>query len=398
MGPGAFFMEPSIPTEQTPWAVPMVRVSDVLAARGASIVDLRTPLEFAADHLPGAVNVPLFDNAERALIGTLYKRASPDAAFDEGRRLVMERIATLIEELSVVAQRPVITGDLASHVERLTSGGIAEVNRALSSEVREGVPPGSLVVHCWRGGMRSSSLATLLRELGWQDVYVLAGGYKSYRRHLLSELDAWVSPPALILRGSTGVGKTLVLREIERRRPGLTLDLEGLAGHRSSILGMVGLEPCSQKVFDSRLAERLRQGFPGKVVIEGESRKVGDSIVPPSVWSPLQEGTHLYLEAPRDYRVQVLIDDYLANEGSREELRLQLPFIERRMGPKKWEGRLVELLDERKERELTEILLESYYDPLYDHSEKGRTPAAHFDASDVGRVTGEILDWIDARS
>jgi tRNA 2-selenouridine synthase len=188
-----------------------------------------------------------------------------------------------------------------------------------------------------------------------------------------------------------------VLREIEGLRPGLTLDLEGLAGHRSSILGMVGLEPCTQKVFDTRLAERLRGGFPGALIVEGESRKVGDSILPEAVWAALQTGTHLFLEAPIAHRIRVLIDDYLVREENRGQLRAQLPFIERRLGPKQWDGELVRLLDEGREEELVEILLERYYDPLYVNSEQGRACAARFDATDVGSAAREVLAWVDAR-
>jgi len=390
-------MHSPVPTRHDPWVVPTVPVADVLAAPDARVVDLRSPSEFAADHLPGARNVPLFDDAERALIGTLYKRRSPEEAFDEGRRLVLDSIAPMVEELARVAGRPSPREDLGQLVAELTAGGIEEVHRALTTRPAALPPANALFVHCWRGGLRSGSLVTLLRQLGWEEVVSIEGGYKSYRKHLLAELDAWQAPPAFVLRGGTGVGKTLVLRELERQRPGWTLDLEGLAGHRSSILGMVGLEPCTQKTFDSLLGARLREGFPGPAVIEGESRKVGDTILPSRVWEALQGGTHLLLEAPVERRVEVLIEDYLATEESRAQLRAQLPFIENRLGEKKWAGRLVELLDGGREAELTELLLERYYDPLYAHSEKGRTYAARFDTTDVAACAARIAAWVEAR-
>lgn len=381
-----------------PWTLPSLEIVDVLASADARIIDLRSPSEFALDHLPGAINVPLFDDAERALIGTLYKQKSPKVAFEAGRRIVLDEIGGMVARVAEELGRVAPSEDLQGYVERLTEGGIDVVTQVLKTEPVEGSPPAPVLVHCWRGGLRSSSLVALLREIGWDDCFVLEGGYKSYRSQVMAELEAWQSPPAFILRGSTGVGKTLVLREIERLRPHWTLDLEELAGHRSSILGMVGLEPCTQKTFDSRLADRLRRGFPGQVVIEGESRKVGDSTVPPSIWSALQGGVHLRLEAPVSYRVQVLIDDYLATEASRIQLRGQLPFIEKRLGPKKWAGKLVEMLDANREAELTEILLELYYDPLYRHSEKNREYSETFDAGDVSRVASEIVDWIEQRA
>jgi len=212
---------------------------------------------------------------------------------------------------------------------------------------------------------------------------------------VLAELEGWQAPPSFVLRGSTGVGKTLVLRAIEQVRPGWTLDLELHAGHRSSILGMVGLEPCNQKTFDSRVAARLRAGFPGPCVLEGESRKVGDSIVPASVWRALKEATHLLLTAPVEHRVQVLIDDYLAQESSRDELRRQLPFIEERLGRTKWAGELVARLDDGREAELVEILLERYYDPLYRHSEQDYAYSAEFDTTDAQRAAERIVAWIE---
>lgn len=372
----------------------MARVEDVLAARGVSIVDLRSPVEFTEDHLPGAKNIPLFDDLERELVGTLYNRASPAEAFVEGRQITLGRIRDLVDEIAALAGREPAREDLAARVQEMTAGGIDTVNRALEPTPAE-LPENGVVVLCWRGGLRSSSVVALLRGLGWSEVVGLDGGYRAYRRAVRAELEAWEAPPAFVLRGSTGVGKTLVLREIERIRPRWTVDLEGLAGHRSSILGMCGLEPCSQKTFDSRLADRLRRGFPGPVVFEGESRKVGDAIIPPAVWRALGGGTNLFLEAPVEYRIDVLIEDYLATDRGRTQLREQLPFIEQRLGPKKWKGELVRRLDGGEERELVAILLELYYDPLYRNSEAGREYAVTLDASDVERVAREAALWIE---
>ncbi len=379
------------------WTIPAAGVESVLASTSATLVDLRSPAEYAEDHLPGALNRPLFDNAERALIGTLYKQASPQAAFDEARELVLANIRTLVDGIAEAAGRAPVSANLDGLVRRLTEGGFDQANQALEIAPVAQMPAGALVVHCWRGGMRSASVTRLLRELGWNDVFLLEGGYKRYRKHVLGALEAWNAPPSFVLRGSTGVGKTLVLRAIERLRPGWTLDLELHAGHRSSILGMVGLAPCNQKTFDTRIAARLREGFPGPCVLEGESRKVGDSIVPASVWRALKKGAHLRLDAPVAERVKVLIDDYLATEESRAELRLQLPFIEKRLGATKWAGELVARLDDGREAELVEILLERYYDPLYRHSEKDYEYSAEFDTSDVERAAAEIVAWIEER-
>ena len=378
--------------------LPAVAARALLDADDVALVDLRTPKEFADDHLPGARNVPLFNNEERALIGTLYTRSSPDEAFAEGRRIVHERIVDLVAGIADVAGRDFDPSTFTELVDRITERGIDGLSRELEPTEVDALRAGSLVVHCWRGGLRSASVAAFLQALGWDEVHMLAGGYKSYRAEVMRELDEWQAPPAFVLRGLTGTGKTLVLRELERIRPGWTLDLELAAGHRSSILGMVGLEPVTQKHFETRLAQRVRAGFPGLVVFEGESRKVGDVVIPRGVWCALDAGVNLEITAPIPRRVDVLCEDYLAREENREHLERQLPYIERRLGSQKYDGVLVGLLRDRRERELVEMLLELYYDPLYRHSESACRYEAAFDSSDVAACAAAIAEWIESRS
>jgi tRNA 2-selenouridine synthase len=374
-------------------AVPTVSYEALRAIPGAVVVDLRSPAEHGQDHLPGAVNLPLLDDAERALVGTLY-RASPEAAFGEGLAVVGARIVALVAEVGRLGEWRPPSEDLGGLFAAVTRGGLADLERSVAARAPSAPPERAVVLHCWRGGLRSRSVVAFLRALGLERAVALEGGYRAYRAHVLRELAAWESPPTFVLRGLTGVGKTLVLRELERLRPGWTLDLEGLAGHRSSILGMVGLEPVSQKRFDSLVCARLTAGFAGPAVVEGESRKVGDVTLPARVWAALQGGTNALLEAPLERRVEVLIGDYLARPANRAELRAQLPFIEGRLGTSH-RGALVALLDGGRERELVQLLLERYYDPLYRHSERGRAYAARFDAGDPPRTAASIAEWID---
>lgn len=379
------------------WRVPQVRIEAVLCASDATIVDLRSPAEHAQDRLPGARNLPLFDDAERALVGTIYARRSPEEAFAEGRRIVLERIVPLVARILELAGRGEPPAELRERVRAVTEGGQASFERVLRRESVGALPPASIVLHCWRGGLRSASVTALLGALGVEKVHAIEGGYKSYRKHVMVELDAWSSPPAFVLRGLTGVGKTLVLREVERLRPRWTIDLEQLAAHRSSVLGMIGLEPVSQRHFESRLAARLRAGRAGPVVLEGESRKVGDVIVPASVWNALAGGENLLLVAALERRIDVLVADYLAEPAGSGELRERLPFLEARLGASKWAGVLVELLDRGAVRELAAILLERYYDPLYLHSEGGRRYSIEIDATDPARAAREVVDFVERR-
>jgi tRNA 2-selenouridine synthase len=371
----------------------MASAAAVLDRRPRHLIDLRSPAEFAEDHLPGAINVPLFDDVERALIGTLYARQSPEAAFEAGRTLTRAKIATFTARIAELCGWSLPAEDLEQRVERLTSIGIERLERELEPDPVTPAPD-SVALYCWRGGLRSRSVVAFLRGVGTTQALGVEGGYRAYRQLVRSQIETWRAPPTFVLRGLTGVGKTLVLRALAELRPDWALDLEAMAGHRSSILGMVGLEPASQKLFESRLAERCARGFGAACVIEGESRKVGDRIVPEPVWRALDGGVALELVAEPARRVQVLIEDYLASARSRAELAQQLPFIEERLGAR-WNGQLVAMLAGGREAELVELLLQRYYDPLYAHSERAQRYAARFDASEPRAAAAAIVDWIE---
>jgi tRNA 2-selenouridine synthase len=378
--------------------VPTLAADDVAALREALIIDLRSPAEFADDHLPGACNVPLFDDAQRAVIGTLYKRRSPDEAFDEGRRIVREHIQPLVARIGELAGWSVAPEDLAARVERMTECGLDELAARLGTAPLGRVPARPVVLHCWRGGLRSRSVIAFVRGLGLERAVGLEGGYKAWRAHVVDTLAAWrPAGPVLVLRGLTGVGKTLVLRAIEAQRPGWTIDLEGLACHRSSLLGMVGLEPCSQRMFEGRLAGRLGELGGGPLVLEGESRKVGDAVVPASVWAALDGGTDLELTADVADRVRRLSDDYLATPDARAELARQLPLVEGRMKLAVPRGTLVGLLERDAIDELVRTLLEHYYDPLYRKSGESHEYAASFAVDDPNACAERIVAWVEAR-
>ena len=388
-------MSAATPTSQL--ELPSIEIEEALACADARIVDLRSPAEFAGDHLPSAVNHPLFGDAERELIGTLYKQVSPEAAFERATVLVKEGVGSLLEELSVTAGRERPQSGVEELLRALTGEGFGSMTREINVSRASVLPARPLIVHCWRAGLRSQSVAALLQGLGWGEVLILEGGYKAYRRHVIESLEEAELPISFVLRGLTGVGKTLVLRELERIRPGWALDLELHAKHRSSILGMVGLEPVSQRSFEGDLAARLRVGFPADLVVfEGESRKVGDRVVPERIWDSLAAGQNIKLTTSTERRVEVLAEDYLAAPNATEQLLKQLPFIEERLGPKKWKGVLTELLLADRISELVEALLEHYYDPLYLHSEKGREHSMELDSTDPRACAEEIAAWIES--
>ena len=374
--------------------LPALTAERLAALDDATVIDLRSPGEFAEDHVPGAVNVPLFGDRDRALIGTLYRQSSPVAAFDEAKRIVHTRIHELVAAIAAAAEWDCVPRELDEGVDALTRGGLAGLERALECVPATRLPARPVVLHCWRGGLRSRSVVALLRALGFDRALVLEGGYRAYRAQVMAELEAFAAPCTYTLRGLTGVGKTLVLRELERIRPLWTLDLEELAQHRSSILGAVGLEPVSQRRFESRLCARLAQGRARVLVVEGESRKVGDCIVPRRVWSAMATATHFEIVAPLERRIAVLRADYLAHADARDDVARALAFIDERLGLADAES-LAARFERGEVEQVVRTLLERYYDPLYRHGERGNRYAARFDASDPARAAREIAAWLE---
>jgi tRNA 2-selenouridine synthase len=375
--------------------VPTLPASTALAIEGAVLVDLRSPVEFAADHIEGARNVPLLDDDERALVGLLYRRESPQAAFGAARERVRASVGRLVDSIARLAGWNPPRRDPAQVVDELSSAGMEAMDRRVRARSLDTAPARPVLLYCWRGGLRSRSVTALLRELGLERVVAIEGGYKSCRAQLLAQVESFEAPRTYVLRGLTGVGKTLVLRELEKLRPSWTLDLEAAAGHRSSLLGAAGLDPATQKQFENRIAQRVARGFgAGVLVLEGESRKVGDSIVPSRVWRALESGTNLELVAPTERRIDVLVADYLATASGRLQLRASLSELAQRISAD-WASELVTLLDSGRERELVALLLERWYDPRYRHSQQGRRPLASFDSTDPERCARDICHWIE---
>ncbi len=240
------------------------------------IVDVRSPSEYALDHVPGAINCPVLDDEERARVGAMYVRESPFQAKKLGAAIVARNIARHVE---------------TSFIDKPKSW------RPL--------------VYCWRGGQRSGAMTIVLRQVGW-DARKLAGGYKAYRRHVAAEIDRLA--PQLRLRvvcGPTGSGKSALLRALAAAGAQV-LDLERLAAHRGSVLGELPGEPQpSQKMFESRLWWQLR-GFDAvrPVYVEAESKKIGDVRVPESVIGRMWDSECILLETGRAARIALLLREY----------------------------------------------------------------------------------------
>jgi len=228
-------------------------LSDILAHGADTVIDVRSPAEFAEDHIPGATNLPALSNAERAEVGTIYKQVSPFKARKVGAALVARNVAAHLQ------------GPLA--------------------DKQGGWQP---LVYCWRGGQRSGSFASILQQIGWR-ADTVTGGYQSYRRLVAGMLHDTPLPHGklILLDGNTGTGKTALLAKL-RDRGVQTLDLEGMANHRGSLLGAMDAAQPAQKAFESRIAAALTGCSPDKpVVLEAESSKIGRLSLPPSLWTAM---------------------------------------------------------------------------------------------------------------
>ncbi|GAB3656758.1 tRNA 2-selenouridine(34) synthase MnmH [Ramlibacter alkalitolerans] len=241
-----------------------------------AVIDARSEAEYAEDHLPHAVNWPSLDNAQRHEVGTLYKQVSSFEARKRGAALV--------------------AANIARHIER---------------EVMDKPKDWKPLVYCWRGGQRSGSLSLVLGQIGFQ-VHLVEGGYKAFRGALLAELPALVNRLQYrVVCGPTGSGKTRLLQALQAAGAQV-LDLEALASHRSSVLGLIPGQPQpTQKRFDTLVWDTLRGFDPARpVYVESESRKVGNVAVPEALIEAMRASPCLRLDLPEDERVQLLLEDY----------------------------------------------------------------------------------------
>lgn len=255
-------------------ALELNSLADVLRLTFDDIIDVRAPAEFAEDHMPGAINLPVLDDEERARVGTIYKQVSPFDARKIGGALVAKNAAAHLQ------------GPLADR-----TGGWRPL------------------VYCWRGGQRSGSFAMILSQVGWR-VELVKGGYKSWRKLVVEAVyDHPVPSPVVVLDGNTGSAKTDVLAALKVMGRQV-IDLEGLANHRGSLFGAMGEQP-SQKAFEGRLAMELARLDPTQpVVVEAESSKVGECRVPPMLWKAMTEAPRIAIAAPRPVRAEYLTRAY----------------------------------------------------------------------------------------
>ncbi len=332
-------------------------LQDMMAHDYDTVIDVRSPAEFAEDHIPGAINLPVLSNAERAEVGTIYVQDSPFKARKLGAALVFRNAANNIET------------SLSHH-----DGGWRPL------------------VYCWRGGQRSGSFSWMLSQIGWR-AGLVEGGYQSYRRLVYSYLYDQELPFRLIaLDGYTGSAKTELLQRV-RGLGGQVLDLEGLANHRGSLLGGMAQPQPSQKGFESALPQALLQMDPDRpVLVEAESSKVGERIIPPSLWRAMKQAPRVEVQAPVEARCRYLTQAYDDILSDGEMLREKLGYL-RGHRANAVIDHWFDLIAGGDKAALTLALMQDHYDPAYQKSRR-ITGAASIADLDLGQMAEVDLDRV----
>ncbi len=316
------------------------------------VIDVRSPAEYALDHIPSAINAPVLDDAQRVQIGTLYKQVSPFAARRLGAALVARNIGT--------------------HIERL-----------FQHKDKSWRP----LVYCWRGGQRSGAMTHVLRQIGWQ-ASQLSGGYKSFRREVVAQIDQRAGQfRYIVLCGETGSGKSRLLESLTAQGEQV-LDLEALACHRGSVLGRLPRTPQpTQKHFETQLWDGLRRLDPDRpVYVEAESKKIGVLRVPDALMEAIRNAECVQLRVAFAERVRFLLDEYDFFVGDPARLMQQLDCLRPLYGNEtiaKWTAQITQ----GEWQALVSELLTAHYDPLYRRS----TQRNFVRLQDATRITLQTL-------
>lgn len=323
---------------------------------GNPVIDVRSPAEFEAGHIPGGINIPLFSNEERAEVGTLYKQSGQESAILRGLEIIGPKMAGFVRQAKEIPFQD------------------------------------QLLVHCWRGGMRSGSFGWLLNTAGLPAV-TLAGGYKSYRSELLAFFDTRFS--LYILTGGTGSGKTELLHLL-REKGEQVVDLEGLAHHKGSVFGGMGQQeqPSSEQFQNELYLQMKEMDLSRPIWLEDESISLGNVFIPHPLWNQLRRAPLIRTELSRPARVERLVREY--GQFEPQELAAAIQKIGKRLGGQHAKAAL-EALEENNLEEVASILL-TYYDKAYEIGISKRRELLQFEAEydffNPETITEEILQYV----
>lgn len=339
-----------------------ITIEEAFKKNNKIFVDVRSPLEFEEDHIVGAVNIPILDNEERAIIGTIYKHEGKESAVQRGLDFVSPKLKKLHFEFSKLAEK----------YEQI-------------------------IIYCFRGGMRSGSVTDFIQSCGI-DVLKLDGGYKSYRHFVMQYLSGLQNKfTFVVLHGHTCIGKTEMLLEFEKQNIGI-LDLEFFAKNSGSVFGDIfykGKRP-SQKFFETQLFNKLYQlELENKkyIFMESESKKIGRCTLSKEFWQMMQDGKHILVTASMESRVRRSVSDYtLKSEDNDERLIESLRHLKDKLGKEKIKQLTEQILAKRYE-DVAEFLMSDYYDKLYLHSQDQYRYEFSVCSDDMAQSVQEIQKW-----
>lgn len=336
-----------------------IDVTEALNLENPVFIDLRSPFEFNDGHIPGAVNIPLFSDQERSEIGTIYHHQGPGKARNRGLEVVAPRLAEMV------------------------------------SAIRERAADSNIVVYCWRGGERSDAVAKVL-DIMKVNGYRLVGGYKAYRAFVIARLRELPRSQVVVIHGLTGSGKTEIIKKLAADGwP--ALDLEGLANHRGSVFGGLGLgEQPRQKQFDSMLYEKLKQFADEKfLIVESESRKIGRLFLPDRLYAMMKEGPHVLIYDNLENRVSRIYGEYVVASGNTMKDYINcMEGLWRYLGKKKTQE-ITKMITDGNYRDAIRILLTEYYDPLYGYpSAPDPNYCLNIDGSDASQAAERLAAYL----
>lgn len=317
-------------------------------------IDARTPKEYNEDHILDALNMPILDDEERHSVGLAYKTCQ-DTAFDMGIEYYSKKLPHLVEDVKKLPKdRPV-------------------------------------VIYCWRGGMRSKAITQLVDLLGYE-AYQLSGGYKKYREYLRKELyDYEADFKFIVLHGLAGSGKTDLIKILPN-----SLDLEGLARHRSSIFGAIGLEPVSQKRFEGELLRKLREFEDLKckyVFVEGESQKIGDIFLTNAIFKAMKKGIKVRTNATIETRAKRIVRDYFTH--GEDDLIIKLINTLRQAMTNEVCDDLIERVKKKEYEFVSQVLLEKYYDAKYEHGLASLNYDKVIDIDNIEEAKEKLISFLE---
>jgi tRNA 2-selenouridine synthase len=319
------------------------------------LIDVRSPSEFKTEHIPGSINIPIFNDEERHLVGETYIQNSPELAKKMGIEFASKKLPDIYEQVS-----------------------------KLDKEYDK------LIFFCARGGFRSSSMVSLFMTIGVNS-FKLDKGYKGYRKYINENLPEVIKDVKfVVLYGNTGAGKTDILKSLKESGSNI-LDLEGCANHRGSILGGVGLgDQSTQKSFESQIYKTLKERTSNLVFVEGESKKIGKVVIPQYIYESMSRGINLCIDTDLQLRIDNILRDYV--HGTDEELIHALKYLSQQLGHSIID-KYIEMIKNDQYREVIGDLMINYYDPHYEY--KNREYIKTFKNIKSSITAMNIVEWID---